>query len=97
MKINTKFIQIANLYLTHLVYYLQVTIGKVCVMMVCQFCYDRPVVKATGHDGQMIGMSCPMCGIEVIPNFETTVNNTQSRRKSDAGVSANKIKPGLAT
>jgi hypothetical protein len=30
--------------------------------MTCQFCYDRPLVRATGHNGELVPMVCPVCG-----------------------------------
>jgi hypothetical protein len=30
--------------------------------MTCQFCYDRPIVRATGHNGELVPMNCPVCG-----------------------------------
>jgi hypothetical protein len=81
-KTITKFLLIINLFLTRLVYDLQVTSGKPGVNMVCQFCYDRPIVKATGHSGKMVEVSCPVCGMKFIHNPESDVDNVPPRRKS---------------
>jgi len=30
--------------------------------MTCDFCYDHQVVRATGHNGELVPARCPECG-----------------------------------
>jgi hypothetical protein len=58
--------------------------------MVCQFCYDRPIVKATGQDGKTVEVSCPVCGTRAIPGSGTADNDAEPHRKSGDQKSNNK-------
>jgi hypothetical protein len=52
--------------------------------MVCPFCYDRPIVMATGKNGKLNEVRCPVCGLSGAPGFGVDIDNARARRKSRA-------------
>ena len=56
--------------------------------MTCQFCYDRPLVRATGHNGELVPMDCPVCGMGAASDLKMKANTDQvgyeSKVKADS-------------
>jgi hypothetical protein len=55
----------------------------------CQFCHDRPLVMATGRDGELIAANCPVCGIAATPGPGTAPNNDLAHGDSMAEAADN--------
>jgi hypothetical protein len=63
--------------------------------MACEFCYDRPIVRATGNNGELVPMICPVCGMGAAPGYEVASDSQKIRHRSKA--KAKKNEPGTRT
>jgi len=79
-----------NLNLTLLVYNIKIIVRGPGFNMTCQFCYDRPVVRATGHNGEMVPVNCPVCATTATPDLQIVANNAQVRHNSKVLTSGGK-------
>jgi uncharacterized Zn finger protein (UPF0148 family) len=61
-----------------------IIISELGLNMTCQFCYDRPIVRATGHNGEVISVRCPMCGKAATPDLETVASDDKVHSNSKA-------------
>jgi hypothetical protein len=55
--------------------------------MTCQFCFNKPLAKATGHNGELVPISCPVCGMDSTSGSGQTLENSPfpPNDKSKAG------------